>query len=38
MSDTMTSAMGAAPQRGPDLDRKPHASVGIIFIAHGCVP
>jgi len=33
MPDTMTSAMGAAPRRGPDLDRKPHASVGIIFIA-----
>ncbi len=33
MPDTMTSAMGVAPRRGPDLDRKPHASVGIIFIA-----
>ena len=35
MSDaTMTSTGGIAPpvRRGPDLDAKPHASVGIIFI------
>ncbi len=32
MSD-MTAETGLAPRRGPDLDSKPHASVGIIFIA-----
>ncbi len=33
MPDTMTTTTGTVARRGPDLDRKPHASVGIIFIA-----